>query len=86
MERPSEGRDFHRDQLDDRTVAHLLTMDLANKPDAQAALLAFLKAMGVAEGIIEQSSLGKTAAAQADFARVVKGADAAETVADITAH
>ena len=84
MER-GKSMDFHRAQLDDRIVATLLTLDLANKPEAQKPLVDFLTAMGIQSKIIDNSRVGKTIEAAKDYARLIKNSDPAGEIANFVA-
>ena len=54
-----ETVNFHLEQLGADTVKHLLTLDLANKPEAQKPLVEFLRAIGVSDEELATSSVAK---------------------------
>ena len=79
-----KGSDYHLNQLGEETVAHLLDLDLANKPNAQMPLLGFLLAMGVGEDRIKKSRVAQAMRNSADMTKLAKDPRTWEQIARLS--
>lgn len=79
----AETPNFHLEQLGIDTIKHLLTLDLANKPEAQKPLVEFLRAMGVADEELATSSMVQKMLEQKAYGDMVKekGGEAGDFIA-----